>query len=42
MGVDVVLGSDDKWENEVKIRKEKGKIRYISEDDSLLKGSKHW
>jgi predicted metal-binding protein len=42
MGVDVVLGSDDKWEKELQIKKEKGKIESYEEKDELLEGEKHW
>ena len=42
MGVDVVLGSDDKWEKEVKLKKERGKIEEYEEDDEILDGASHW
>ena len=42
MGVDVVLGSDDKWEKEVKLKKERGQIDEYDEDDEILKGASHW
>ncbi len=42
MGVDVVLGSDDKWEKEVKLKKERGDIEEYEEDDVVLNGASHW
>lgn len=42
MGVDVVLGSDDKWENELKLKKEKGQLEDYEEIDKLLEGQDHW
>jgi predicted metal-binding protein len=42
MNVDIVLGSDDKWEREVKLKKERGKIEGFEENDELLEGEKHW
>ena len=42
MGVEVVLGSDDKWEKELQIKKQKGKIDNYENIDDLLDGSKHW
>ncbi len=42
MGVEVVLGSDDKWEKELKIKKERGKIEGFEEGDKLLDGETHW
>ena len=42
MGVDVVLGSDDKWEKEVKLKKERGKVEEYEEGDEILDGASHW
>ena len=42
MGVEVVLGSDDKWEKELKLKKEKGKIESYEDQKELLEGEKHW
>jgi len=42
LGVDVVLGSDDKWEKELQIKKQKGKLKDYEEIDNLLEGEKHW
>ncbi len=42
MGIDVVLGSDDKWEKEVKIMKEKKHLKDPESQDTLLEGSDHW
>ncbi|MHC1590838.1 MAG: CGGC domain-containing protein [Candidatus Helarchaeales archaeon] len=42
MGIDVVLGSDDKWEKEKKARLERGEIKKYKDDDELLEGASHW
>ncbi|MBA7686923.1 hypothetical protein ES703_95383 [subsurface metagenome] len=42
MGVEVILGSDDKWERELQLKKERGKIEGFEENDELLEGEKHW
>ena len=42
LGVEVVLGSDDKWEKELQIKKERGKIEGFEEKDELLDGETHW
>ncbi len=42
MGVDVVLGSDDKYEKELKIKKKSSKLENYEEIDGLLDGEKHW
>ena len=42
MGVDVVLGSDDKWEKELRIKKERGPIEEYGEKDEILEGASHW
>lgn len=42
MGVKIVLGSDDKWEKELQIKKERGKIEGFEDDDELLEGKNHW
>ncbi|NHI92376.1 MAG: CGGC domain-containing protein [Candidatus Lokiarchaeota archaeon] len=42
MGVDVVLGSDDKWEKEVKLKEERKKIEAYEENDEILEGASHW
>ena len=42
MGVEVVLGSDDKWEKEIKLKKEKGKLMDYEASDDLLEGQDHW
>ncbi|MHA1359222.1 MAG: CGGC domain-containing protein [Candidatus Helarchaeota archaeon] len=40
LGFEVVLGSDNKWELELRARKEEGSI-YL-EGDPVLDGSEHW
>jgi len=42
LGVSVVLGSDDKWEKELKIKKEKGQLKNYNYEIELLDGSDHW
>lgn len=42
LDVEVALGSDNKWEIEQKVKKEKGKIDKYDDDDELLEGSSHW
>ena len=40
LGFEVILGSDNKWEIELKSKKEKNEV--YSENDPLLDGSNHW
>lgn len=40
LGFDVVLGSDNKWEIELKSKKEKDEV--YSDEDPILNGSNHW
>lgn len=42
LGVEVILGSDDKWEKELKIKKEKGQLKDYESDQDLIDGSDHW
>jgi len=42
MGIEVILGSDDKWEIEKRIKKERGEITQFDDDEEILKGSSHW
>ena len=40
LGFEVVLGSDNKWEIELKSKREKGEV--IKDDNTLLDGADHW
>ncbi|MHA1266503.1 MAG: CGGC domain-containing protein [Candidatus Helarchaeota archaeon] len=40
LGFEIVLGSDNKWELELKSRKAAGEV--ISDDDPILEGANHW
>ncbi|MHA1799643.1 MAG: CGGC domain-containing protein, partial [Candidatus Helarchaeota archaeon] len=42
MGVDVVLGSDDKWEKELKLKRERGKVKTYGDNDEIFDGASHW
>ena len=42
MGVEVVLGSDAKWEKEIELKKKEGKLEDYDEIDGLLDGADHW
>jgi len=42
MGVEVVLGSDAKWEKEIELKKKEGKLEDYESIDELLDGAGHW